>query len=170
MFYVLAEVFAECIHEKKLFLNNQHVSYQELSDDNLVSKMLNADLCEHQNDLNVKILGSGKTLVATFGYIKAFEKKLKVIKRHVDGERHRCFLNLNRHMNDLPKDNRTDHQSLKKLFLNIIESVVEQFYTTFSKFRKLKKKNWEYQREGSTRKKGVPERREYQIERSTREK
>ena len=40
-------------------------------------------------------------------------------------------------INDLQNDDRTDCQSLQKLFLNIIESVGEQFFARFSKFREL---------------------------------
>ena len=128
----------ECSNEIKLYLNDQHVSYKKLSDDNWVSKlMLFADLCECLNDLNVNLQGSGKTLDVTLGYTKAFEKKLEVLKRDADVERLRYSQNLKRHINDLPKDNRTDCQSFQKLFLNIIQSVVEQFFTRFSKFREL---------------------------------
>ena len=57
--------FVECLNEIKLFLNDQRVSYQKLSDDNWVCKlMLLADFCEH---LNVKLQSSGETLHVTFG-------------------------------------------------------------------------------------------------------
>ena len=62
--------------------------------------MFNADSFECLIDLNVKLQGSGKTLD---GYIKAFEKKLEVFKRHVDGERFRYLPNLIRHNNELTK-------------------------------------------------------------------
>ena len=68
-----------------------------------------------------------------FGYIKAFEK-LEVFMRNVDSERFRYFQSLRSQINDLPKDDRT---ALQKLFLNIIESTVEQFFTRFAKFREL---------------------------------
>ena len=80
--------------------------------------MLFAGFCEHLNKLNIKLQGSGKTFDGTFGYLKAFEKKLEVF-------------------NDLQNDDRTDLQSSQKLFFNIIESVGEQFFTRFSKFREL---------------------------------
>ena len=35
-------------------------------------KIFFADFCEHLNELNVKLQGSGKALDVTFGYIKAF--------------------------------------------------------------------------------------------------
>ena len=56
---------------------------------------------------------------------------------YVDGDRFIYFPSLKRHINDLPNDNRTDSQSFQKLFLNIIQSVVEQFLTKSSKFREL---------------------------------
>ena len=52
----------------------------------------------------------------------------------MDGERFRYIPNLRKHINDLPKDN---SQCLQKIFLCTITSVVEQFFTKFSKFREL---------------------------------
>ena len=60
-----------------------------------------------------------KALDIAFGYKKAFEKKLKVFKKDIGDERFRYFSNLKRHINDLQNDDRTDCQSLQKLFLNI---------------------------------------------------
>ena len=45
-------------------------------------------------------------------------------------------LNLKRHINDLQNDD-MDCQNFEKLFLKINESVGEQFFTRFSKFREL---------------------------------
>ncbi|XP_063856091.1 protein FAM200A-like isoform X1 [Scylla paramamosain] len=130
--------FVECLDEIKLYLNDQQVSYHELFDIVWVCKlMFFADFCEHLNELNIKLQGSGKTLDIMFGYIKAFEMKLEVFKRDVDNERFRYFPNLKRYINDLQKDDRTDHKCLQKLFVNIIESTVRQFFTRFAKFREL---------------------------------
>ncbi len=84
---------------------------------------------EHLYELKIKLQGSGKTLDVIFGYIKAFEMKLEVFKRDVDNEKFRYFPNLKRYINDLQKDDRTDHKCLQKLFVNIIESTVRQFST-----------------------------------------
>ena len=109
-----------------------------MSDYRWVSKLIFfADFCELLNELNVKLQGSGKTLDVTYGYIKDFEKKLEVFKKDIEDERFRYFSNLKRHINDLQNDDRTDCQSLQKIFLNIIESVGKQFFTRFSKFRGL---------------------------------
>jgi len=130
--------FIECFYEIKIFLNDHHISYQELSDYKWVSKlMFFADFCEHLNELNVILQGSGKALDVTFGYIKAFEKKLEVFKKDIGDEIFKYFSNLKRHINDLQNDDRTDLQSLQKLFLNIIVSAVGQFFTRFLKFREL---------------------------------
>ncbi|XP_042206826.1 general transcription factor II-I repeat domain-containing protein 2A-like isoform X1 [Homarus americanus] len=130
--------FVECMDEINLFLINQQMSYKEMSDIVWVCKlMFFADLCEHLNDLNVKLQGSGKTLDVMFDYIKAFEMKLGVFKRDVDSERFRYFPNLKKYINDLTKDDKTDCQCLQKLFVNIIESTVEQFSTRFARFREL---------------------------------
>ena len=47
------------------------------------------------------------------------------------------FQTLKRHIDDLQNNDRTDLQSLQKLFLNIIKAADEQFFTIFSKFREL---------------------------------
>ena len=70
--------FVECFNDIKIFLNDHHISYQELSDYKWVSKrVFFADFCEHLNELNIKLQGSGKALDVKFGYIKTFEKKLE---------------------------------------------------------------------------------------------
>ena len=98
-------------------MNDHHISYQELSEYKWVSKlMFFADFSEYLNELNVKFKGSGKALDVTFGYIKAFEKKLEVFETNIGDERFRCFSNLMRHINDLQNNDRTDFQSLQKLF------------------------------------------------------
>jgi len=67
--------FVECFYEITIFLNDHYISYQKLSDYKWVSKlMFFTDFCEHLNELNVKLWGSGKALDVTFGYIKALEK------------------------------------------------------------------------------------------------
>ena len=67
--------FVECFNKIKIFLKDQDIFYQEMFDFKWVSNlMFFADFCEHLNGLNVKLQGGGKTLVVTFGYIKAFEK------------------------------------------------------------------------------------------------
>ena len=83
--------------------------------------MFFADFCELLNKLNVKLLGSGKALDVAFGYITAFEKRLKVFKKDIGDERFRYFSNLKRHINNLQNHDRRDCQSLQKLFLNIIK-------------------------------------------------
>ena len=81
--------------------------------------MFLSDFCEHLNELNVKLQGSGKALDVTLGYIKAFEKKLEVLMKDIGDERFKYFSNLKRHINDLQNDHGTDLQSLQKLFFNI---------------------------------------------------
>ena len=77
-------------NEINLLLNDQHVFYQELSDDSWVSKlMFITDSCEHLHDMSVELQGSDTTLDVTFCYIKAFEQKLEVRRRVMDGERFR---------------------------------------------------------------------------------
>ena len=116
--------FVECF-EIKIFLKNHDIFYQEMFDFKWVSNlMFFADFCEHLKGLNVKLQGGDKTLDVTFGYIKAFEKKLEVFKKDIGDEKFKYFSNLKSQFNDLQTDEKTDLQSLKKLFLNIIESVV----------------------------------------------
>ena len=67
--------FVECFYEIKIFLNDHHISYQELSDYKWISKrMFSGDFCEHLNEMIVKLQGSGKALDVTFEYVKVFEK------------------------------------------------------------------------------------------------
>ena len=77
--------------------------------------MFFADFCEH---LNFKLQGGGKTLHVTFGYIKAFEKKIEIFKKDIGDEKFKYFSNLKSQFIDLQTDDKTGLQSLKKLFLN----------------------------------------------------
>ena len=55
--------FIECFNEIKIFLNNHHIFYLELSDCKWVSQlMFFTDFCKHLNELNVKLQGIGKAL------------------------------------------------------------------------------------------------------------
>ena len=115
--------FVECF-EIKIFLKDHDIFYQEMFDFKWVSNlMFFAGFCEHLNGLNVKLQGGGKTLDVTFGYIKAFENILEVFKKDIGDEKFKYFSNLKSQFNDLQTDDKTDLQNLKKLFLNIIESV-----------------------------------------------
>ena len=76
--------FVERFNEIKIFLNDHHIFYQELFNYKWVFKlMFFADFCEHLNEINVKLQCSAKTLDVTFGYIKAFGKKLEVFKKDI---------------------------------------------------------------------------------------
>ena len=73
--------FVECF-EIKIFLKDHDIFYQEMFDSKWVSNLIFfADFCEHLNGLNVKLQGGGKTLGVTFGYIKAYEKNWKSLRK-----------------------------------------------------------------------------------------
>ena len=113
------------------------VTYHELSDENWVSKlMFFADLFEHPNNLSAKLQGSGKAVDVTCGSIMAFEYELDVSKRDMYSEIFRYYQNFKRHIDDPPKDNRSDRIHTK-LILGNIASDVEQFVTRFFHFREL---------------------------------
>jgi hypothetical protein len=88
----------------------------------------------HLNDLNTKLQGFGKTIDVMFDNIKAFEIKLKMIKRDVDNDTFKYFPNLQKHMTDLEIREKPDIQSLQMQFSSIIDSTIEQFASRFTQF------------------------------------
>ena len=71
--------FVECLDEIKIFLSNQGKHYPELNDEKwLVDLLLLADITTHLNELNLRLQGSGQTVLDLFETWKSFAGKLDV--------------------------------------------------------------------------------------------
>ncbi|XP_069610593.1 general transcription factor II-I repeat domain-containing protein 2A-like [Ranitomeya imitator] len=73
------ERFVECFEEIKVFLEDKDLgNFPQLYDSKWVNNlMFFTDLSVHINELNLKLQGFSKSIDVMFGYIKAFESKLK---------------------------------------------------------------------------------------------
>ncbi|KAK1338701.1 hypothetical protein QTO34_019358, partial [Cnephaeus nilssonii] len=87
------ERFVECFEEIKVFLDNKDLgNFPQLNDDKWVNTlMFFTDLSVHINELNLKLQGFGKSIDVMFGYIKAFESKVKIFKRDVETKTYKYF-------------------------------------------------------------------------------
>ncbi|XP_069588396.1 general transcription factor II-I repeat domain-containing protein 2-like [Ranitomeya imitator] len=87
------ERFVECFEEIKVFLEDKNLgNFPQLYDSKWVNNlMFFTDLSVHINELNLKLQGFGKSIDVMFGYIKAFESKLKIFKRDVDTKTYKYF-------------------------------------------------------------------------------
>ncbi|XP_066460936.1 zinc finger protein 850-like [Eleutherodactylus coqui] len=87
------ERFVECFEEIKVFLEDKDLgNFSQLNDDKWVNTlMFLTDLSVHINELNLKLQGFNKSIDVMFGYIKAFESKLKIFKRDVEAKTYKYF-------------------------------------------------------------------------------
>ena len=76
--------FVECRVEIKAFLIGQGKAYPELEEENwLVKLMFLMDITIHLNELNLRLQGSGKTVIGLFEAWKGFVAKLDVYTRDI---------------------------------------------------------------------------------------
>ncbi|XP_071978773.1 general transcription factor II-I repeat domain-containing protein 2-like [Engystomops pustulosus] len=77
------ERFVECFEEIKVFLEDKDLgNFPQLYDSKWVNTlMFFTDISVHINELNLNLQGFGKSIDVMFGYIKAFESKLKIFKQ-----------------------------------------------------------------------------------------
>ncbi|GFT56772.1 general transcription factor II-I repeat domain-containing protein 2A [Trichonephila clavipes] len=78
--------FADCLEEIRLFLQNEAKiePYPQLLDVMWLSKlMFFTDICQHFNELNVKLQDTNKTIVIMMDLIRAFDAKLRIFRNDV---------------------------------------------------------------------------------------
>ncbi|GFU48965.1 general transcription factor II-I repeat domain-containing protein 2A [Trichonephila clavipes] len=77
--------FVVCLEEIRLFLQNESKieQYPQLMDIMwLLKLMFFTDICQHFNELNIKLQGPNKTVIVMMDLIRAFEAKLCFQKRY----------------------------------------------------------------------------------------
>ena len=75
--------FVECLVEIKIFLATQKQTYPELEDEKWLAKlMFLVDITAHLNELNLRLQGSGQTVICLFEEWKGFISKLDVYTGH----------------------------------------------------------------------------------------
>ncbi|XP_076308511.1 general transcription factor II-I repeat domain-containing protein 2A-like [Tachypleus tridentatus] len=138
------ERFIACLNEIRFFMHEKGQGFPQLSDlawlNNL---MFFTDFISHFNALNTKLQGVGKTAERMFCDIKAFERKLQVFEKDIEGGELKYFPNLKMHFENSTTftDCFLSKQEVSKEFSSIIAVAKENFSNRFMQFRKIEKKN-----------------------------
>ncbi|XP_076352700.1 general transcription factor II-I repeat domain-containing protein 2B-like [Tachypleus tridentatus] len=103
--------------------------------------MFFTDFISHFNALNTKLQGVGKTAERMFCDIKAFERKLQVFEKDIEGGELKYFPNLKMHLENSTTfaDCSLSKQEISKEFSSIIAVAKENFSNRFMQFRKIEK-------------------------------
>ncbi|GBN89455.1 General transcription factor II-I repeat domain-containing protein 2A [Araneus ventricosus] len=89
--------FVDCLEEIRLFLQNEGEieQYLQLLDVMWLSKlMFFTDICQHFNELNVKLQGANKTIIVMIDLIRAFDAKLHAFRNDIITRNYKYFPNL----------------------------------------------------------------------------
>ncbi|GFV68927.1 general transcription factor II-I repeat domain-containing protein 2A [Trichonephila clavipes] len=93
--------FVDCLEEIRLFLQNESKieQYLQLMDIMwLLKLMFFTDICQHFNELNIKLQGSNKTVIVMMDLIRAFEAKLYVFRNDIITKNYKYFPNLKKNI------------------------------------------------------------------------
>ncbi|KAK1346679.1 hypothetical protein QTO34_000539 [Cnephaeus nilssonii] len=120
------ERFVECFEEIKL------------NDDKWVNTlMFFTDLSVHINELNLKLQGFGKSIDVMFGYIKAFESKVKIFKRDVETKTYKYFPRVTKYFEKASAAVQNEMELMHMKYQHVLDSLLDQFSDRFSQFRSL---------------------------------
>jgi len=133
------ERFVECFEEIKVFLDDKDLgNFPQLNDDKWVNTlMFFTDLSVHINELNLKLQGFGKSIDVMFGYIKAFESKVKIFKRDVETKTYKYFPRVTKYFEKASAAVQNEMELLHMKYQHVLDSLLDQFSDRFSQFRSL---------------------------------
>ncbi|GFV43055.1 general transcription factor II-I repeat domain-containing protein 2A [Trichonephila clavipes] len=95
--------FVDCLEEIRLFLQKESriEQYPQLMDIMwLLKLMFFTDICQHFNELNIKLQGLNKTVIGMMNLNRAFEAKLYVFRNDIT-KNYKHFPNLKKNIEDL---------------------------------------------------------------------
>ncbi|KAK1346916.1 hypothetical protein QTO34_000776 [Cnephaeus nilssonii] len=95
------------------------------------------DLSVHINELNLKLQGFGKSIDVMFGYIKAFESKVKIFKRDVETKTYKYFPRVTKYFEKAIAAVQNEMELLHMKYQHVLDSLLDQFSDRFSQFRSL---------------------------------
>ena len=131
------ERFVECLDEIRMFMDDNKQTYLDLTDVDWLSRlMFFTDFTLHLNELNTKLQGFGKTVDEAFDIITAFEKKLKIFKRDLEKREFQYFQRINKFYTEIEIHETVVKEAQILLFLQTIDTTLEQFSVRFVQFRK----------------------------------
>ncbi|GBN14877.1 General transcription factor II-I repeat domain-containing protein 2A, partial [Araneus ventricosus] len=132
--------FVDCLEEIRLFLQNEGKieQYPQLLDVMWLSKMMFfTDICQRFNELNVKLQGTNKTIIAMIDLISAFDAKLHVFRNDIITRNYKYFPNLKNNINDLDIYEKPGEETVTEEFISVIDSSFNEFSARFSQFKEL---------------------------------
>ncbi|GFU21570.1 general transcription factor II-I repeat domain-containing protein 2A [Trichonephila clavipes] len=135
--------FVDFLEEIRLFLQNESKieQYPQLMDIVwLLKLMFSTDICQHFNELNIKLQGSNKTVIVMMDLIRAFEAKLYVFRNDIITKNYKYFPNLNKNIKDLDAQEKRNEEKVIDNFISIMDSLIKEFSVRFSQFKELLEK------------------------------
>jgi hypothetical protein len=131
------ERFVECLDEIRMFMDDNKQKYLELTDVDWLSRlMFFTDFTLHLNELNTKLQGFGKTVDEAFDIITAFEKKLTIFKHDLEKREFQYFQRIKKFYTEIEIHETVVKEAQILLFLQTIDTTLEQFSVRFVQFRK----------------------------------
>ncbi|GFU80731.1 general transcription factor II-I repeat domain-containing protein 2A [Trichonephila clavipes] len=127
--------FVDCLEEIRLFLQNESKieQYPQLMDIMWLSKlMFFTDICQHFNELNIKLQGPNKTVIVMIDLIRAFEAKLYVFRNDIITKNYKYFPNLKKNTKDLDAQEKRNEENVIDDFISIMDSFIKEFSARFS--------------------------------------
>lgn len=132
--------FVDCLEEIRLFLQieGKIELWPQLMDVMWLSQlMFFTDLCQHFNELNVKLQGPNKTIIVMIDLIRAFEAKLQVYSKDIATKTYKYFPNLKKMIKDLELHEKPEEEKVTEEFNSVIHSSIEEFSARFCQFKEL---------------------------------
>ncbi|GFS94206.1 general transcription factor II-I repeat domain-containing protein 2A [Trichonephila clavipes] len=114
--------FVDCLEEIRLFLQNESKieQYPQLMDIMWFLKlMLFTDICQHFNELNIKLQGPNKTVIVMMDLIRAFEAKRYVFRNDIITKNYKYFRNLKKNIKDLDAQEKRNEEKVIDDFISI---------------------------------------------------
>ncbi|GFW54553.1 general transcription factor II-I repeat domain-containing protein 2A [Trichonephila clavipes] len=129
-----------CLEEIRLFLQNESKieQYPQLMDIMwLLKLMFFTDICQHFNELNIKLQGSNKTVIVMMDLIHAFEAKLYVFKNTILLQKTQVLPKLEKNIKDLDAQEKGNEEKVIDDFISIMDSLRKEFSARVSQFKEL---------------------------------
>ncbi|GFV01941.1 general transcription factor II-I repeat domain-containing protein 2A [Trichonephila clavipes] len=131
--------FVDCLEEIRLFLQKESKieQYPQLMDIMWFLKlMFFTDICQHFNELNIKLQGPNKTVIGMMNLNRAFEAKLYVFRNDIT-KNYKYFPNLKKNIKDLDAQEKRNEEKVIDDFISIMDSLIKEFSAKFSQFKEL---------------------------------
>ncbi|GFW84883.1 general transcription factor II-I repeat domain-containing protein 2A [Trichonephila clavipes] len=132
--------FVDCLEKIRLFLQNENKTeqYPQLKDIMWLLKLMSfTDICQHFNELNVKIQGTNKTVIVMMDLVRAFEAKLYVFINDVTTRNCKGLTNSKTNIKDSDAHKKRNEETVTDEFISLSDSLIKAFSARFSQFKEL---------------------------------